>query len=248
MLIFSEERYLPVKSGIITLDCPKGGYIYAGLKAYNSGVILSQSREYDSKEKLLALAKPKNVFRRKSIDDLYDLLPNPLKPLAYLLYLAEEEYKEFSEQVGALNIILQFVYPTYWFATPKEQRMDVSFGSSIKAEYEYDRRVFFDNCIKYDDIVNPKESKERFPIYVINASYAENPFAAGKTNYENRSGENIDFNENGDAVIDIDFDSLPDIEDNNEKNENEEMHEAEASDYAEPPKTDIDEAYAKLLS
>ncbi|MBR1738214.1 MAG: hypothetical protein IJ736_14595, partial [Firmicutes bacterium] len=213
MLVYSKERYLPTKTGIITIECNDGGFIYAGVKAYNSGVILSQNPGYNNKENLIVVSKPKNISRRKSIDRFYDDLPNPLKPLAYLLYLAESDYTEFSEQVGVLSVILQFIYPTYWFETPKEQRIDMNFGSTIKAEYEYDWKNFFDTSIKYDDIVNPKESKEKFPIYVINAAYSEDLFGNIKPAYTSEPKSDIEFDENGDAVIDIDFDDLPDIDD-----------------------------------
>jgi len=251
MLVFSEKRYLPTKLSVITLECPNGGYIYADMKSYNSGVLLSQNEEYSSKEKLLIAAKPKNAGRRKSIEDFYDKLPNPLKPLAYLLYLTGEDYKDFSEQVGALNIILQFIYPTYWFSTPKEQRLDMNFGTSVKAEYELDWKNFFENSIRYDDIVNPKENKEKFPIYVINAAYSENPFnmTAANTISKGNQEVNHELSENGDAVIDIDFDSLPDIEEDEAiETVKQGKEESKPLEKEVSSKTSIDAAYAKLLS
>ena len=262
MLVYSKERYLPTKTGIITIECSDGGFIYAGVKAYNSGVILSQNPGYNNKENLIVVSKPKNVSRRKSIDRFYDELPNPLKPLAYLLYLAESDYTEFSEQVGVLSVILQFIYPTYWFETPKEQRIDMNFGSTVKVEYEYDWKNFFDTSIKYDDIVNPKESKEKFPIYVINAAYSEDPFGNMRSDFSSSKSEvstsvNAEFDENGNAVIDIDFDDLPDIDDteisdiSEEKiNDTEDTDPAvEEDDEAEKPlENEMDAAYRRLLS
>lgn len=252
MLAYSIERYLPTKNNIITLDVLDGGYVYAGIKAYNCGLLLSHNRKYDTKEKLTLAVKSKNVDRKISIDELYDKLPEPIKPLAYMLYLADNEYKEFSEQIGVLNIIIQSVHPIKWIETPYPQRIDMKFGKSIKAEYEYDWKNFFDSCIKYDDIINPKETKERFPIYVIKASYIENDMTKPNEITADKTNDyKVSYGESGETLVDIDFDSLPEIDDDTSINYTKEISEKQEKEVEETDctiKTDVYEKYAKLLS
>lgn len=178
MLAFSIKRYLPTRLGIITLDCGEFGYLYVGQKAYNSGVLLSQSVLDKGFNYVEQHMKPASVEERPSVKEFYDKLPNPIKPLALLLYNTEKEYTKFEEQVGVLNIILQSIFPTAYFNTPKNQRITYSFGPSIEAEYRYDWKNFFDSCIDYDTLTNPKDSKETHPIFVISAEQVVdgNPF------------------------------------------------------------------------
>lgn len=251
MLAYSIEKYLPTHSNIITLECEDVGFIYSGIKAYSSGILLTQNSKYNDVDKLTEITKPKNMFRRKSIEELYNKLPSPLKPLAFLLYQTKEDYKSFADQIGALSIILQTIHPTYWFETPIEQRFSLSFGSSLKSEYEYDWKVFFDSCIKYDDLINPKENTEKHPIFVINASHNMPSVSTITTANSDYNPSNLEFDENGNATITIDLDNMPDIEDLSEDYtdnvsidaDKEEVQQSDNINYD----NSMEEAYKKLL-
>jgi hypothetical protein len=172
MLAFSIKRYLPTRLGIITLECGEVGYLYVGQKAYNSGILLTQSVLDKGFEYVEQHMKPANVEDRPSVKEFYDKLPNPLKPLALLLYNTVKEYTTFEEQVGVLDVILQSVFPTAYFHTPKNQRITFEFGRSIESEYRYDWETFFNSCIDYDTLIHPKDNAEKHPIFVVSATMA----------------------------------------------------------------------------
>lgn len=219
MLIYSEERYLPTHSNIITLDCHESikGFIYVEIKAYNAGVILSHEQKFLDTDYLDKISRPDNLGKRTSIENFFDQLPNPLKPLAYLLYTTEIDYKIFSEQVGALNIILQSVYPTFWFQTPKEKRPNFSFSSLIQTEWENDREVFFRNCIKYEEIIHPKSNTEKFPIFVINASNTDTNIFSQTSSKQIDTENSAVINPDGSITVSLDDDDIPDVDLNEEK-------------------------------
>lgn len=169
MLAFSLKRYLPTKLGIITLECGELGFLYVGQKAYNCGIILTEEIMKSGYDKMEENMRPDGMDRRESIKTFYDKLPNPLKPLSFLLYSTKEEYVDFPKQVGALHIILQSIYPTYYYNTPKSQRIRLEFSKAIEAEYELDWNEFFNTSIDYDTLTNPKEEEEKYPIFVIQA-------------------------------------------------------------------------------
>lgn len=201
MLAYSEKRYLPTHSNIVVLDCikPQNGYIYIDLKAYNSGVILSQNEKYMDKNYLLETSKPTNINYRKSIEELFEELPYPLKPLSYLLYMTQKEYTNFNEQIAALNVILQNVYPTYWFQTPKDIRPNLSYSTLLLTEAEYDWTNFFNSCIDYDTIIHPEKADTKsFPIFVVNAVSTENSSLFSQQS----SSESL----NNSCIVDVDLD------------------------------------------
>lgn len=191
---------MPTKLGIITLEFEKG-FLYVARKAYECGVLLSNKREYKDANILEKLVKPTDKETRPSIKQLFDILPYPLKPLSYMLYLTDVEYTDLADQLGALSIILQFSQPVYWFSTPKDKRQDFSFGSSIRQEYELDWQTFFDNSILFEDIIHPKENTEKYPIFVINAT-ATNSLLPTANIVQNNSSAVL----NGDGTVTIDFD------------------------------------------
>ena len=65
MIAYSVERYLPTKANIITLDCADGGYLYAGIKAYNSGVLLTYDPVLNSADKLIAVQPKKEQILQR---------------------------------------------------------------------------------------------------------------------------------------------------------------------------------------
>lgn len=238
MLVYSTDRYLPTKLGIITLEF-NDGYIYVGRKAYDSGVLLSSKREYKDTNILEKLVKPTDKETRQSIKQLYNILPYPLKPLSYMLYLTEVEYTDFIEQIGALNIILQFSQPVYWFSTPKDKRQDFNFGQSIKQEYELDWKTFFDNSILFEDILHPKQDTEKYPIFVINATSTNSLLPTINTGISQTNTSSNIIDRNGTVTIDFDDDveELPII-----KESNEDINKVEDNS-----KYDISQEYADLL-
>lgn len=169
MLAYSIKHYLPTRCGIFTVECELG-YLYIDAKAYNSGVLLTEQYLKSSYNELHELFKPDNMETRASVKECFDKLPNPIKPLAFLLYATKIEYTEFPKQVGALDIILSSIFPTYYLNVPKNQRVALEFGPVIEEEYELDWKNFFDSCIDYDTLLNPPEETEKHPIFVIQAS------------------------------------------------------------------------------
>lgn len=145
------------------------GFMYVGQKAYNCGLMLTEEILKIGYDKMEENMRPDNMDKRESIKEFYDKLPNPIKPLAFLLYSTKEDYTDFPKQVGALHIILQSIYPTYYYNTPKDQRIRLEFSKAIEAEYELDWQEFFNNSIDFDTLTDPPKDEEKYPIFVIQA-------------------------------------------------------------------------------
>ena len=173
MLVYSKKHYLPTITNIVVLDFAERGYLYTSLDVYEAGVILSNIPEYIDKDNLEILIKPRDVPFRESISELYNILPYPLKPLAYMLYLTDVEYVDPVEQIGVLDIILRFSQPVHWFDTPRHLRADFTFGPCIQREYQLNWKNFFNSSIDYDSLLHPDIEVQKHPIYVVETTKYE---------------------------------------------------------------------------
>lgn len=213
MLVYAVKKYLPTRCGIMTLETPDHGYIYVDMKIYESALMLSSQAFYQTFESAECVVKPSDKPHRETIKRLYDFLPYPLKPLSLLLYWTEQEYDVLSDQIGCLHIISTIIHPYAWLKAPKEQRMQLGpFGPSIRTEYTYEWKAFTESSIDYEKIINPAQSNETHPIFVINAVPGQFPIGAGtpapttQANLVSNSDEYsvvIDFDDETDETEDI---------------------------------------------
>lgn len=204
MLAYAVKKYLPTRCGITTLETPDHGYIYVDYTILESAILLSSQAFYQTFESAESVVKPSDKPHRETIRRLYDFLPYPLKPLALLLYWTEHEYDVLSDQIGCLHIISTIIHPYLWLKAPKDQRMPLGpFGPSIRTEYSYAWKSFTESCIDYEAIMNPAESNEKHPIFVINAVSGQLPFASTAPLQSSASVP-----PGGGYEVDIDFDSI----------------------------------------
>lgn len=202
MLVYAVNKYLPTRCGIITLETPDHGYIYVDMKIYESALMLSSQAFYQTFESAECVVKPSDKPHRETIKRLYDFLPYPLKPLSLLLYWTEQEYDALSDQIGCLHIISMIIHPYAWLKAPKEQRMQLGpFGPSIRTEYTYEWKAFTESCIDYEKIINPAQSNETHPIFVINAVSGQMPIG-------NVTMQTTPVNSSGEYSVELDFDDI----------------------------------------
>jgi len=150
------------------------------MKIYESALMLSSQAFYQTFESAELVVKPQENPSRDTIKRLYEFLPYPLNPLALLLYWTEREYDVLADQIGCLHIISTIIHPFQWLKAPKEQRMQLGpFGPSIRTEYAYAWKAFIESCIDYEKIINPSESDDKHPIFIINAVPGQIPLGAG---------------------------------------------------------------------
>ena len=234
MLVYSVKKYLPTRCGIMVLETADHGYIYVDFKILESAIMLSSQAFYQTFESAESIVKPLDKPHRETVKRLYDFLPYPLKPLALLLYWTEQEYDVLSDQIGCLHIISTIIHPYQWLKAPKDQRMQLGpFGASIRTEYMYEWKSFTESCIDYETIINPSESNEKHPIFVINAVSGQLPFG---TNAPMVSPSQT-VPDDGYSV-EIDFDAL--LEDESED-------EYAVEDSEPDKKEEISSSYKKLL-
>jgi len=222
----------------MTLKTPDHGYIYVDMKIYESAVMLSVQAFYQTFESAESVVKPSDKPHRETIKRLYDFLPYPLKPLSLLLYWTEQEYDVLSDQIGCLHIISSIIHPYAWLKAPKEQRMQLGpFGPSIRTEYTYEWKAFTESSIDYEKIINPTQSNETYPIFVINAVPGQLPIGTGVPipgvlpTPDNQSGV---------YTVNIDFD---DIFDDKNENDSDDSIEVNPTETEETQKSN----YTKLL-
>lgn len=216
MIVYSTKQYLPTRSNFITLDFKNFGYLYVTAPVYEAGVRLSYSKIFSDKTILETMIRPKDKEYRESIGKLFDILPFPLKPLSYMLYLTTEEYYDLEDQIGVLSVILQYSQPYYWFDTPRMCRSEFNFGKSIRREYQLSWKEFFEYSIEYDKIINPDKAEKMHPIYVMNVSpYQDLPQATTFIQPSSNSAFNYDttkpeavLNQNGSVDLNINFDEI----------------------------------------
>ena len=206
MLVYTVNKYLPTRCGIMTLETQDHGYVYVDLKILESALMLSSQAFYQTFESAESVVKPTDKPHRESINRLYGFLPYPLKPLSLLLYWTEQEYDDLSDQIGCLHIISTIIHPYHWLKAPKEQRMQLGpFGPSIRTEYSYEWKSFTESCIDYEKIINPAVPNDKHPIFVINAVHGTLPVTPVET-----VTKTPDAGEGGYSV-EIDFDEVLDI-------------------------------------
>lgn len=148
MLTISETRYVPVKPNYIVLQDADGYYYYVNRTLYDEAIILTD-RYGQSIETLKKLIGGHGEL--DCIDVFVKRAPKSISILGYFLALLSEDIDgDYEDVVGALDIITSNLDPRTFIKQPCEIRQSVSFGMSIKNEYEDSWEMFFDTCYEYD--------------------------------------------------------------------------------------------------
>lgn len=148
MIVLSEERYVPAYPGYMTLQDVDGIYYYIHRSLYDQSVIM-EDRYGDNVETLVKLigGNPDNIAIQKFVT----YVPRPVNIMGYFLALLEEDIVDFTDAVGALDVIATAINLRKLIKQPEEIRQSVSFGMSIENEYQDAWNHFFEVSYKYGE-------------------------------------------------------------------------------------------------
>lgn len=149
MIVASEERFIPVNPGYITLQDTVGAYYYVHRSLYEQAVIIEDrySRQIETLQKLIggnSDFEAIGIFVRNT--------PRPINIMGYFLALLDEDITEYTDIIGAFDVISSALNLRNLIKQPSAIRQEVHFSMSVENEYKDGWDVFFQQCYNYDDI------------------------------------------------------------------------------------------------
>lgn len=147
MIITSEERYVPVTPGYITLQDSDGVYYYIHKTFYEQAVVLQDryGKSIDTLQKLIG-GNPNYV----AIEKYLTWVPEPLKIMGHFLALLQEDIEDFTDIIGAMDTMAEVVNLRALIMQPAAIRQQVTFDMSIDNIYRDRWDLFFQQCYEYD--------------------------------------------------------------------------------------------------
>lgn len=150
MIFISKERLMPLYPNMITIES-KDYYYYVSRKEIEESAVL----RYKYNNKLSEMLKDFGTDI-PIINDVFNILPEPIKWLAPFISLLEFEINpnDIEECVGALSIITGAISPIKYISIDKNIRSDVSFSLTIKEEIRLTHDNFLHNAIPFSTVEN----------------------------------------------------------------------------------------------
>lgn len=148
MLTISETRYVPVKPNYIVLQDADGYFYYINRTLYDEAIVLTD-RYGQSISTLIKLIGGNSDFQ--CVESFVIRAPKSISILGYFLALLSEDIEDdYTDVVGALDLITSNLDPRTFIKQPAEIRQSVNFGMSIRNEYMDSWEMFFDSCYAYE--------------------------------------------------------------------------------------------------
>lgn len=148
MLTISETRYVPVKPNYIVLQDADGYFYYINRTLYDEAIVLTD-RYGQSISTLIKLIGGNSDFQ--CVESFVIRAPKSISILGYFLALLSEDIEDdYTDVVGALDLITSNLDPRTFIKQPAEIRQSVNFGMSIRNEYMDSWEMFFDSCYEYE--------------------------------------------------------------------------------------------------
>lgn len=148
MLTISETRYVPVKPNYIVLQDADGYFYYINRTLYDEAIVLTD-RYGRSISTLIKLIGGNSDFQ--CVESFVIRAPKSISILGYFLALLSEDIEDdYTDVVGALDLITSNLDPRTFIKQPAEIRQSVNFGMSIRNEYMDSWEMFFDSCYEYE--------------------------------------------------------------------------------------------------
>lgn len=148
MLTISETRYVPVKPNYIVLQDEDGYFYYINRTLYDEAIVLTD-RYGQSISTLIKLIGGNSDFQ--CVESFVIRAPKSISILGYFLALLSEDIEDdYTDAVGALDLITSNLDPRTFIKQPAEIRQSVNFGMSIRNEYMDSWEMFFDSCYEYE--------------------------------------------------------------------------------------------------
>lgn len=152
MLTISETRYVPVKPNYIVLQDADGYFYYINRTLYDEAIVLTD-RYGQSISTLIKLIGGNSDFQ--CVESFVIRAPKSISILGYFLALLSEDIEDdYTDVVGALDLITSNLDPRTFIKQPAEIRQSVNFGMSIRNEYMDSWEMFFDSCYEYEWMSN----------------------------------------------------------------------------------------------
>lgn len=152
MLTISETRYVPVKPNYIVLQDADGYFYYINRTLYDEAIVLTD-RYGQSISTLIKLIGGNSDFQ--CVESFVVRAPKSISILGYFLALLSEDIEDdYTDVVGALDLITSNLDPRTFIKQPAEIRQSVNFGMSIRNEYMDSWEMFFDSCYEYEWMSN----------------------------------------------------------------------------------------------
>lgn len=150
MITVSDTRYLTTLPNIITLQDEEGVYYYVHKSLYDQAVIL-EDRYSDAITALQdAIGGNKDLV---AIKKYIEYAPDTIKILGHFLALMDSDVEDFTDIIGAMDIIASSVNLRNLIKQPKAIRSIVKFDMKFGNTYKDSWDNFFSTCYLYDDVV-----------------------------------------------------------------------------------------------
>ncbi len=145
MLIFSEDKYIPIESDVIQMSIPGQGFLLIGLDTY-----------FD----LARYQMPQNQISDKfNHRELYEwfiaTVPEPVSYLGILIELLDFEVPQNLEVIfGCFSVILKTRSVDDIFSMSRDRFSAIKLSTYVMKEYIAPRKLFLAECLKYDDLIS----------------------------------------------------------------------------------------------
>lgn len=149
MIVLSEDRYVTTMPGYITLQDSDGVYYYIHKNLYEQAVVV-EDRYGEDVDRLVELIGGNK--ENPAIEKFVKYVPRPVSIMGYFLALVTEDIDDFTDAVGALDVISSTINLRNLIKFPVEVRQTVQFGMSVKNEYQDAWDHFLESCYKYEDV------------------------------------------------------------------------------------------------
>lgn len=147
MIITSEEHYVPVTPGYMTLQDSDGVYYYVHKTFYEQAVVLQDryGKSIETLQKLIG-GNPNYV----AVEKYLTYVPAPLKIMGHFLALLQEDIEDFVDIIGAMDTMAEVVNLRALIQQPAAIRQQVTFDMSIDNIYRDRWDLFFQQCYEYE--------------------------------------------------------------------------------------------------
>lgn len=149
MIVLSEDRYVPVSPGFITLQDEDGVYYYIHKTFYEQAVVI-EDRYSQNVEALKTLVGGNQEF--DCIRKFVQYVPRPMSIMGYFLGMLKEDVSDFRDIVGAMDVIASALNLRRLIQQPESIRQSVVFSLSVTEEYQDRWDLFFQECYPYEQL------------------------------------------------------------------------------------------------